>query len=648
MVKIRGEHAMIDSLNRYEKLFGGKYLTAGAAVRTENRVLRGVVEGAAGTGPDSYGAVEFVEGIPERISKLVDKTFGGVYREDPEGYVILLDDDITIYARGLRGYVYAAYDLQRMSAGGFLRQGILYNAPLAKIRSLKLYLPPEKNIEPFKRVIDMCCRYRVNTLIVEVGGAMEYRRHPEINEGWAAYCAEMHEYSGKTTVIQEQTFPWGKNSIHCENGGGKRLTQAQVRDIVDYCVERGIDVVPEMPTLSHCDYLLTRHPEFAERRDDPYPDTYCPNAPGIYGYVFDVLDEVVDVFRPKAMHIGHDEYYSVCLCERCRGLDAAEVYARDIIKIHDHLASKGVRTIIWSEKLLNAVTRDGHPAGGAEKPYYFKGEKVMTIPATYRAINMVPKDILCMHWYWGILREWDNEFLSRGFGMFFGNFQPLAMPEAAARLAAGVLGGGPSNWSYAMLPYLQENGVLTSLAYASLLFWKDGMTDDRYTECLEYCFKDLFMLGNGEALKRPHLEILHATTHSRPFRYLADGVFKDYGADTIGKYVVEYEDGTSFEVPVIYGQNIADRNRFWNRGFPGEDFPRTAEDEDDAGDYDSYMIDALLAGMAYSTLPERTGGETWFRIAVENPHPEKKVKGVRAVEAPGMEGRLIVKSMEWK
>ena len=639
---------MIDSLNRYEKLFGGKYLTAGTAIRTDNRVLRAIVGGAAGSGVDSYGSVEFVEDIPGGVSELVDATFGRVFGENPEGYVIVLDGDITVYSRGLRGFIYAAHDLMRMAKGGFLRQGVIYNAPLAKIRSLKVYLPPEENIGLFRQVVDLCCRYRLNTLIVEVGGAMEYKRHPEINEGWVAYCREMHEYSGKTTVIQEQTFPWGKNSIHCENGGGKWLTQEQVRGIVDYCRERDIDVIPEMPTLSHCDYLLTRHPEFAERLEDPYPDTYCPNAPGIYEYVFDVLDEVIDVFRPKAMHIGHDEYYSICICERCRGLDASDVYAQDINRIHDYLASKGIRTVIWSEKLLNAITKGGRPAGGAEKPYRFKGEKVMMIPATHRAIGKIPKDILCMHWYWGIQREWDGEYLRRGFGMFFGNFQPLAMPDAAKRLAAGAAGGGPSNWSYATLPYLQENGVLTALAYASLLFWKDGISDDRYAECLEFCFRDLYLLKNRETLKRPHIEILHTTTHFRPFRYHADGVFKDYGADTIGKYVVEYEDGASFEVPVIYGQNITNRDRCWGRGLPGEGFVSAAGDEEEAGDYDSYVYDELLAGAAYSTLPERIGRETWFRIAIENPEPDKKVKDVHMVESPGMEGRLLVKAIEFK
>lgn len=637
---------MIDSLNRFERLAGGKYLTSKTKINTGNPVIGSFVKASADIEGDYYGAVDFIEDIPPNVISLVNETFGGTYRENPEGYVIVLDDEITIYSRGLGGFLYGACDLTRMAQDGFIGQGVVYNAPLAEFRSLKVYLPPEENIGFFKEVIDLCCHYRCNTLIIEVGGAMEYKRHPEINEGWVAYCAEMHEYSGKTIVIQEQTFPWGKNSIHCENGGGKFLTQAQVRDIVEYCRARGIDAIPEMPTLSHCDYLLTRHHEFAERQNDPYADTYCPSAPGVYDYVFDVLDEVIDVFGPMAMHIGHDEFYSVGICDRCRDKSAANIYADDLIRIHDHLASKGVRTIIWSEKLLNSVTKGGRPVGGAEKPFYFKGKKQFTIPATYTAIERVPKDMMCMHWYWSIMEAWDEEFLRRGFYMFFGNFHSLAMPNAAKRLAAGAKGGGPSNWSYATLPYLQENGALISLAYASLLFWKDGMDDDKYQEGLQFCFNDLFRLCYSETLKKPHIEILHTTTHHRPYVSHADGVFIDYEADTIGKYVVKFEDGAEFEIPVIYGQNITNKDRFWTRGHAGRTGGADMGGDDDSEDYESYVYDTLLSSVAYSTLPVQTGGETWFLLPVENPRPGVKITDVHKVERPGMEGRLLVKDIK--
>ena len=55
--------------------------------------------------------------------------------------------------------------------------------------------------------------------------------------------------------------------------------------------------------------------EISERQNDPYPDTYCPSNPRSYEITFDILDEVIDVFHPKAINIGHDEFYSICVCD---------------------------------------------------------------------------------------------------------------------------------------------------------------------------------------------------------------------------------------------------------------------------------------------------------------------------------------------
>ena len=107
--------------------------------------------------------------------------------------------------------------------------------------------------------------------------------------------------------------------------------------------------------LSHSDYLLMPHPELAERAEDPYPDTYCPSNPGSYELLFDLLEEVIEVLEPKIVNIGHDEYYSVGLCDKCKNKPAEELLAGDITKIHDFLAERGVKTMMWGDKRLKIV-----------------------------------------------------------------------------------------------------------------------------------------------------------------------------------------------------------------------------------------------------------------------------------------------------
>nr|MDD6335657.1 family 20 glycosylhydrolase [bacterium] len=382
-------------------------------------------------------------------------------------------------------------------------------------------------------------------------------------------------------------------------------------------------------------------------QNDPYPDAYCPQHPGVYEYVFDVLREVIDVFQPKHMHIGHDEYYSICVCDRCKDKSAPEIYANDITKIHDFLAERGIKTIIWSEKLLNSIMHNGRPVGGADKVYYFKGKPAHKIPATYPAIDMIPKDVMCMHWYWSIVEDWDQEFLKRGFYMFYGNYHCMAMPHAAARIAAGAKGGGPSNWSYATLEYLQQNCVLGSLAYAATLFWRNDHRDDQFTEYLTFCLKDLYKYRNLDILAGPHIQITHTSLFERPYEGHADGVFIDVEGDTLGRYVVTYTDGTTFDIPIVYALNIVGKDRYWTRGFGS---PTGSADMGEARkneQSDIYDYDNQLVSVSYTTLPEKRGEDTWFTFVTANPYPQKTIESINLVEKPGMEGKILVDGIRY-
>ena len=161
-------------------------------------------------------------------------------------------------------------------------------------RGYRTFTPGRKETELFKKTIDMLAYYKYNTLFIEVGGAMEYKKHPKINTAWEEYCSKIRNIPGAAAKIQCDTYPWPKNSIHADNGAGSYLTQAEMRELIIYARERGMDVIPEVPCLSHCDYILNAHPEFREREGDRYPDTYCLAKTGIYQLLFEILDEVIE------------------------------------------------------------------------------------------------------------------------------------------------------------------------------------------------------------------------------------------------------------------------------------------------------------------------------------------------------------------
>jgi hexosaminidase len=95
--------------------------------------------------------------------------------------------------------------------------------------------------------------------------------------------------------------------------------------------------------LTHSYYLCLAHPEIAERKEDEYPDTYCPSNPKSYELYFEVLEEVLEVFKPRSVHIGHDEFYTMGLCPLCRDRKGEDIFAGDVRLVHAFLAKRGIK-----------------------------------------------------------------------------------------------------------------------------------------------------------------------------------------------------------------------------------------------------------------------------------------------------------------
>lgn len=631
-----------DFLPYYRKPVVGLTLGSEAAIhggpQAAHTLVRRAIEswGVAG----GVCTIRLIGEVPNHIHNRVEAEFGVPFSGSDEAYVLEAGAEVSIYALSDRGLLYGTTALLRLLDGSRITACLAYGSPVCAMRGIKIYLPAPEDVEYFKRIIDMAAYYKYNTVVIEVGGAMEYRSHPEVNEGWVAYCADMNRYSDRSKEIQERTFGWKKNSIHAENGGGRVLRQETVASLVAYCREKMMDVIPEMPSLSHCDYLLTAHPEIREREEDPYPDTYCPSNPGSYRLLFDMLDEVIAVFQPGTLHIGHDEYYSIGLCPLCRDLDAAEIYAGDIWMIHDHLADRGIRTMIWGDKLLDAYLDGYGSCGGATVPMYHPhtGECSGVIPATHRAIDLVPRDLAIMHWYWGVDNRLEQQFHSRGLDTVFGNFSGPEITNWDGRLVKGIQGAVISNWSALKRDNLQRNCFFYNLAYTSLLFWSPADGDDRFDsrnnaalqELMQYRVVQECLSGTLPAGTDALLDILHTTDLDQPYSDFVDGTFVDRGKDTLGHYVLTYKDGTEGKIPIVYGHNISGQCASWERSLQS--------------DTTVWRTDRRLQEAAYTTCPVQLGSKTWYRYICQNPRPGVGLAGIR-IEPARADCKVLLQSL---
>ena len=498
---------------------------------------------------------------------------------------------VHIWSIRSEGHFYAVQTFLLRIAESGLRAFTLYESPRGE-RGLKLYLPPptEEGFRDFKRIVDLAAQCKYNFIMLELGGALEYRTHPEINAGWIEYTAIMNEYPGKTLDVQNQ-FPWRKNSIHSENGGGKVLRAAQFLELAEYCRERCLEVIPEMPSLSHSDYLLYRHRELAERQEDPFPDTCCPENPAYHKLYFELLDEVIELLHPRRIHIGHDEYYSAGLCPRCRNRNIPELYARDINEIASYLRKRGIEPIIWGEKLLNSHWRNGEPIGGAASP---ATDTLEALPATFPAIGLL-EPISVFHWYWNVDRNLEKEYAAHGMNYYFANFNPPICKDWERRISAPCAAGiCVSNWGQTDMRTLQRNGVLYNLVYASLLMWEPQFGSEDYPDLDRIVFQRLYRFRTLPPSGSAELTVCHSVQTDIPFRYFFDGLLLDEHFFFLGNHVFR-SGGREMRFPVIFGTNIsnADLNpaRYdapdslcdaweWDRRYPeisGECYPERDE-----------------------------------------------------------------------
>ena len=397
---------------------------------------------------------------------------------ETEGYSINVSEEkILIGAADQKGFVHAIETLTQIITEDLSVPCVkICDAPYKQYRGVHLFLPAPEYVEECKRLFDVLSFLKYNTIILEVGGTMELKNHPEINSTWSAFCE---------TVVKKfpggpQNFQWSdrywKDSVHFENGRGKILTQETVRGLVQYAKNLGFTVIPEIQALSHCYYLTLAHREIAEDANDLFPDTYCPLNEKSYQLYFEVAQEILDVFEPEMVCIGHDEVRIMGECPKCREKSGHELLAYEINRLHSFYKEKNIRILMWCEKLM--------PLGSKAIERVDDYGRYYKLPAMDKAIENLPKDIIMMEWYHAKADNTEEHFTGNGYDVMFGNFKGLIFGNWDVR-GEHSIGAEISAWCTPDEFTLGRNGYLFDLIFSAQILWGKGYCDALYDEYLK-------------------------------------------------------------------------------------------------------------------------------------------------------------------
>jgi hypothetical protein len=294
-----------------------------------------------------------------------------------------------------------------------------------------------------------------------------------------------------------------QNASHQDTGDGSFLEKSEVADLVQWARRYHIEVIPEIPSLTHSYYLLTKHPELSEVPDERWPDTYCPSDRRSRQLYFDVLDEYLEVMKPKMVHVGHDELFApINLCPRCKGKDMRELFAEDLIAVHDHLAKRGIATAMWGDMLLEGVRGKGPQDHKTSAHFDYQTSGALTP----EMVEKLPKDILIFNWFWSggsgkTPRAKANEARLEKFGFkqIYGNFEPAILEYAERGKRSTLVGGAPSAWEQTTEPLFGKDLILSFLGCEDLLWSKRVLGSGELAGTVQAMLPDIRRRLRGQA-----------------------------------------------------------------------------------------------------------------------------------------------------
>ncbi len=209
-----------------------------------------------------------------------------------------------------------------------------------------------QTVDEIKKLIDAIALLKFN----------KFHWHLTDDQGWRF---ESEKYPLLNTVSAVRPYSdFGKTRI--DEPYGRVYTKDEMREIVTYCKQRCIDVIPEFDMPGHTSALLSAYPHLScsgeevkiKTHQGIFKDVLCLAKEETFNMVTDILDEFLEIFPYEYIHIGGDETPSAHWreCPHCQALmrdsgvsTYSELQNVFMNKVIDYLESKDRHAIVWNE-----------------------------------------------------------------------------------------------------------------------------------------------------------------------------------------------------------------------------------------------------------------------------------------------------------
>ncbi|NQY07739.1 MAG: beta-N-acetylhexosaminidase, partial [Flavobacteriaceae bacterium] len=288
--------------------------------------------------------------------------------ENEESYTLeVTKENVVINAATPQGSFYATQTLKQLlpleitEGESYAIQGLtITDTPQFGYRGMHLDVGRHfYSVDFIKKYIDLIALMKMNTfhwhLTEDQGWRIEIKKYPRLTSHAAFrnetlighYSDQPHQFDGKRY--------------------GGFYTQEQIKELVAYASERFVTIIPEIEMPGHSQAAISAYPELGctgeavevASKWGVFEEVYCPHEK-TFAFLEDVIDEVVELFPGKYIHIGGDEAPKTRWknCNSCQQLikeqglkDEHELQSYFISRMEKYINSKGKQIIGWDEIL---------------------------------------------------------------------------------------------------------------------------------------------------------------------------------------------------------------------------------------------------------------------------------------------------------
>ncbi len=281
-----------------------------------------------------------------------------------EGYHLTVSDRlIEIKASTAKGVFYGIQSLrQLLPANAETEDKVEITIPAVKIIDEPRYTYRGMHLDvgrhffdvsSVKKYLDLIAMHKMNTfhwhLTEDQGWRIEIKKYPKLTEIGAYRKGTAIGLAGsRNAPYTYDTIPYGGF-----------YTQEEIKEVVAYAADRHIEVIPEIELPGHSLAALAAYPEYGNgtgpyevaKRWGIFTEIYAPTEE-TFGFLEDILTEVMALFPSKFIHIGGDEVLK-------KEWEESE-YAQKLIKDKGLKDEHGLQSYFVQriEKFLNKNGRD--------------------------------------------------------------------------------------------------------------------------------------------------------------------------------------------------------------------------------------------------------------------------------------------------